>query len=87
MSKQPIKLTGSPRSFLDKGKISIKSHTIVKQICFPNGNVIFLSLFSLSKNWVHNLVWGWAEILPRQNLYLTSLQSRRKFGERVLSIF
>ena len=33
-----------------KGKISAQPYTIVKQICFPNGNVLFLSLFSLSKN-------------------------------------
>ena len=46
------------------GKISAQPHTIVKQICFPNGNVLFLSLFSLSKNWMHNVVWGCAEILP-----------------------
>ena len=32
------------------GKISAQPHTIVKQICFPNGNVMFLTLFSLSKN-------------------------------------
>ena len=32
------------------GKISAQSHAIVKKICFPNGNVLFLSLFSLSKN-------------------------------------
>ena len=25
-------------------------HNIVKQICFPKGNVLFLSLFSLFKN-------------------------------------
>ena len=52
------------------GKISAQSHPIVKQICFPNGNVLFLSLFSLSKNWMHNVVWGCAEILPKR-LYLT----------------
>ena len=46
------------------GKISAQPHTIVKQICFPNGNLLFLSLFSLSKNWMHNVVWGCAEILP-----------------------
>ena len=46
------------------GKISAQPHTIVKQICFPNGNVLFLSLFSLSKNWMHNVVWGCVEILP-----------------------
>ena len=33
-----------------KGKISAQPHTIVKQICFPNGNVLFLSLFPLFKN-------------------------------------
>ena len=32
------------------GKISAQPPTIVKQICFPNGNILFLSLFSLSKN-------------------------------------
>ena len=32
------------------GKISAQPHTIVKQICLPNGNLLFLSLFSLSKN-------------------------------------
>ena len=32
------------------GKISALAHPIVKQICFSNGNVLFLSLFSLSKN-------------------------------------
>ena len=46
------------------GKISAQPHTIVKQICFPDGNLLFLSLFSLSKNWMHNVVWGCAEILP-----------------------
>ena len=45
-------------------KISVQPHTIVKQICFPNGNVLFLLFFSLSKNWMHNVVWGCAEILP-----------------------
>mgnify|MGYP007020706352 CR=1 FL=1 len=24
------------------GKVSAQRHTIVKQICFPNGNVLFL---------------------------------------------
>ena len=47
-----------------KGKVSAQPHTIVKQICFPNGNVLFLSLFSLFKNWMHNVGWGCAEILP-----------------------
>ena len=44
--------------------VKLKPHTIVKQICFPNGNVLFLSLFSLFKNWMHNVGWGCAEILP-----------------------
>ena len=50
------------------GKISAQPYTIVKQICFPNGNVLFLSLLSLSKNWMHNEVWGRAEILPQKQL-------------------
>ena len=32
------------------GKISAQPHTIVKQICFHNGKVLFLSSFSLSMN-------------------------------------
>ena len=32
------------------GILTAQPHTIVKQICFPDGNVLFLSLFSLSKN-------------------------------------
>ena len=32
------------------GIISAQPDIIVKQICFPNGNVLFLSLLSLSKN-------------------------------------
>ena len=31
-------------------KISTQPHTIVKQICFTSGNVLFKLLFSLSKN-------------------------------------
>ena len=46
------------------GKISAQPHTIVKQIYFPSGSVLFLSLFSLSRNWMHNVVWGCEEILP-----------------------
>ena len=46
------------------GNISAQPHTIVKQIFFPKGNVLFLSSFSLSKNWMHNVVWDCAEILP-----------------------
>ena len=46
-------------------KISAQPHTIVKQIFFPNGNVLFMSLFPLSKNWMHNVVWGCAEIYCR----------------------
>ena len=45
-------------------KIYAQRHTIAKQICFPNGNVLFLSLFSLSRNWMHNVACGCAEILP-----------------------
>ena len=42
---------------LKMDKIPIQPHTFVKQICFPNGNVLFMSLFSLSENWMHNVVW------------------------------
>ena len=52
------------------GKISAQPHTIVKQIYFPNGNVLFLSLFSLFKNWMHNVVWGCTEILPISDRFL-----------------
>ena len=55
-------LITNPRIIL--GKISAQPHTIVKQIYFPSGSVLFLSLFSLSKNWMHNVVWGCEEILP-----------------------
>ena len=54
-----------------QGKVSAQPHTIVKQICFPNGNVLFLSLFSLSKNWMHNVGWGCAEILPSYSFKTT----------------
>ena len=46
------------------GKVSAQPYIIVKQICFPNGNVLFLLLFSLFKNWMHNVGCGCAEILP-----------------------
>ena len=43
------------------GKMSAQPHTIVKQVL----RCIFLALFTLSKNWMHNLVWGYEEILPK----------------------
>ena len=52
------------KRILRNGEVSAQPHTIVKQICLPNGKVLFLSLFSLFKNWLHNVVWGCAEILP-----------------------
>ena len=61
-----------------KGKVSAQPHTIVKQICFPNGNVLFLSLFPLLKNWMHNVVWGCAEILPNQVSSKTKSPSTRR---------
>ena len=65
VAKIPIsRRAASFASTYELGKISAKPHTTVKQICFPNGNLLFLSLFSLSKNWMHNVVWGCAEILP-----------------------
>ena len=52
------------------GKISAQPHTIVKKL-FSQWQctvlVIFFSIgsfFFLSKNWMRNVVWGWAEILP-----------------------
>ena len=50
---------------VELGKIFAQPHTIVKQICFPNGDILFLSLSSLSKNWMHNVGWGCAETLPK----------------------
>ena len=41
--------------FLSFGKVSAQPYTIVKTNLFPNGNVLFFSLFSLVKNWMHNL--------------------------------
>ena len=32
------------------GTVFAQPPTIVKQICFPNGDVLFISLFSLVKN-------------------------------------
>ena len=55
------------------GKVSAQPNTIVKQICFPNGNVLFLSLFSLFKNWMHNVGWGCAEILPSLQMFLSKI--------------
>ena len=57
--------------FVEKkgGKISAQPHTIVKQISFPNSNVLFLSLFALSKNWMHNVRWGCAEIFTNMGNY------------------
>ena len=57
---QPISWT---KVWSNLGKISAQPHTTVKQIFFPNGNVLFLSLFSLFKNWMHNEVWVCAETL------------------------
>ena len=65
------------------GKNSAQPHTIVKQICFPNGNVLFLSLFSLSKNRMHNVVWGCAEILLFLSFAVQSFLETR--GKTILS--
>ena len=53
-----------------EGKTSAQPHAIVKQICFLSGNVFFLALFSLSKNWMHNVVWGCAEILLSRVIWM-----------------
>ena len=44
------------------GIISAQPHAIVKQIRFPKGKVLFLSLFSLSKNCMHGVTLGFADI-------------------------
>ena len=49
---------GKPHAFTEQrqvGKVSAQPRTIEKQICFYNWNVLFLSLFSLAKNWMHNV--------------------------------
>ena len=66
-------------------KISAQPHTIVKQICFPDGNVLFLSLFSLSKNWMHNVVWGCAEILPHLSLLFVFSGDMCVYGKFLVS--
>ena len=66
------------------GKISAQPHTTVKQICFPNSNLLFLSLFSLSKNCMNNVVWGCAEILPTKVPFTSRLDS---FPACILSVF
>ena len=72
--------TGSKLSnSTDLGKISVQPHTIVKQICFPNGDVLFLSLLSISKNWMHNEIWGRAKISPKQ---LTSVDDLAQFPRK-----
>ena len=47
-----FRLASRPELLVDPtlGKVSEQLHTIVKQICFPRGNVLFLSLFSLFKD-------------------------------------
>ena len=46
------------------GNISAQPHTVVKQICFLKGKVLFLSLFCLPKNWMHNIVRGLWKFYP-----------------------
>ena len=51
VAKIPIsRRAASFASKYELGKISAQPHAIVICICFPNGNLRFLSLFSLSKN-------------------------------------
>ena len=64
--------------YVNFSKVSAQPHTIVKQICFPNGNALFLLLFSLFKNWMHNVGWGCAEILPK--FHLTKLKLYNSCG-------
>ena len=47
------------------GEISALPYTIVKQSFTPNSNLLFLPLFSLSKNSMHIEIWGFVEIIER----------------------
>ena len=61
-------------------QIAVKFRTAphyCKKICFPSGNILFFSLFSLSKNWMHNVVWGCAEILPKSLKNVLNVKSTR----------
>ena len=40
---------------------------ICKCTRFPDGNLLFLSLFSLSKNWMYNVGWGCALVLVKKS--------------------
>ena len=51
------------------GKISALPYIIQIQIRSPWGNLVVSPLFSLCKNYMHNEVWGYVEILP-ENEYL-----------------
>ena len=54
---------------LTEGRISAQPHTIVKQSSKPKGNLLFSSLFPLSKDCMYDEIWGCcAEIMPISNL-------------------
>ena len=74
-----LKIGSKLSNSTDLGKISAQPHTIVKQICFPNGDVLFLSMLSLSKNRMHNEIWGRAKISPKQ---LTSVDDLAQFPRK-----
>ena len=71
-----------------------------KEICFFNGNILFLSLISLSKNWMHNIVSGCAEIFTDYNFnwcwhhtqqklkwYLELISVMRSYDKKTFHIF
>ena len=51
-----------------KDKRITRYYSKTKQNPSPKGKLFFPPLISLSKNCVHNEVWGYAEILPKRIL-------------------
>lgn len=47
------------------GNISVEPQIIPKQSCTCKVNIFRLTLFSLCKNYMHNVLWDCAEILPQ----------------------
>ena len=59
---------------------------ICKCTRFPDGNLLFLSLFSLSKNWMHNVGWGCALVLVKKS-ELSDIPKLQNFGYLLLQYF
>ena len=58
-------------------KFRTAPHYCKTNLFFPSGDILFFSLFSLSKNWMHNVVWGCAEILPKSLKNVLNVRSTR----------